>query len=64
VTMHQKMKVLIFQYMPKKGNFEMKKKSSLIILLSSLGLYLSSRLVKCVKDVICKSAHNNFYNKK
>jgi hypothetical protein len=45
--------------MPKKGNFE--RKSSLTILLSSLGLHLSSRFVKCVKDVACKSSHINFY---
>ena len=51
-----------FKYMSKKGNFE-RKKSSLLILLSSLGLYLSSLLVKCVEDVACKSSHNNFYKK-
>jgi hypothetical protein len=36
MTMHQKMNVLIFLYMPKNGNFENKIKSSLTILLSSL----------------------------
>ena len=51
----------LFLNMPKKGIFE--KKSSLIILLSFLGLYLSSLLVKYVEDVACKSSHNN-YNKK
>ena len=35
--------------------------SSLIILLSSFGLHLSSLLVKCVKDVDCKSTYNNLY---
>ena len=50
-----------FIYMPKKDGFE--KNSSLTILLSSFGLHLSS-LVKCVKDVVCKSSHNNFYKKK
>ena len=62
MTMHQKVKVLIFFNMPKKGSFE--KNSSLTILLSSLGLHLSSLLVKCVEDVACKSSHNNFYKKK
>ena len=38
-------------------------KSSLTILSSSLGLHLSSLLVKCVKDVACKSSHNKFYKK-
>ena len=37
--------------------------SSLTILLSTPGLTLSSLLVKCVKDVACKSSHNNFYKK-
>ena len=46
--------------MPKKGIFG--KDSSLPILLSSHGLYLSSILVKCVEDVACKSLHNNFHN--
>jgi len=31
------------------------------LLLSSLGLHLSSLLVKCVEDVACESSHNNFY---
>jgi len=35
--------------------------STLTILLCSLGIYLSSLLVKCVEDVACKSSHNNFY---
>ena len=43
------------------GSFE--KNSSLTILLSSLGLHLSSLLVKCVEDVACKSSHSNFYKK-
>ena len=47
---------------PKRATLE-EKKSSLIILLSSLGLYLSSLLIKCVEDVACKSSHNNFYKK-
>ena len=38
-----------------------KEKSSLTILLSSLGLHLSSLLVECVEDVACKSSHNNFF---
>ena len=46
-----------------KGHFWRKKNSSSTILLSSLGLHLSSFLVKCVKDVACKSSHNNFYQK-
>jgi hypothetical protein len=58
VTMHQKVKVLNFA---QKGQFG--KKLSLIILLSSLGLYFSSLLVKCVEDVACKSSNNNFYKK-
>ena len=45
-----------------KGKFW--KKSSLTILLSSLGLHLSSPLVKCVEDVACKSSQNNFHKKK
>ena len=44
-----------FKYMPKKGIFE--KSSSLFILLSSFGPYLSSLLVKCVEDAACKSSH-------
>jgi hypothetical protein len=48
--------------MPKKDNFG-EKKSSLTILLSSLGLYLSSLLVECVEDVACKSSQNQFYKK-
>jgi hypothetical protein len=47
--------------MPKKGSFE--NKSTLTILLSSLGLHLSSLLVNCVEDVACKSSHNNSYKK-
>ena len=50
-------------YMSKKDIFATKKKSSLTILLSSLGLHLSSLLVKCVEDVACKSSHINFYKK-
>ena len=37
--------------------------SSLTILLSSFELHLSSLLVKCLKDVDCKSSYNNFYRK-
>ena len=51
-----------FKYMPKKGSIE--KNSSLTILLSSLGLHLSSLLVKYVEVVACKSSQNNFYKKK
>ena len=47
--------------MPKKGIFERGEKSSLLVLLSSLRLYLSSLLVKCVEDVACKASHNNSY---
>ena len=47
------------KYMPKKGSFE-----SFIIFLSSLGVHLSSLLIKCVKDVAYKSSQNNFYQKK
>ena len=62
LTMHQKNECAqFFQYMPKKGNFEII--SSLTILLSSFGLHLSSILVKSVKDVACKSSHKNFYKK-
>jgi hypothetical protein len=39
------------------------KNSSLTILLSSLRLYLSALLVKCVKDVAYKTSHNNLYKK-
>ena len=53
---------IFLYYMPKKGILE--KNSSLIILLSSLGLHLSSLLVECVEDVACSSSHNNFYQKK
>ena len=49
------------KYIPKKGIFE--KNSSLINLLSSLGLYLSWHLVICVEDVACKFSHNNIYKK-
>jgi hypothetical protein len=57
--------IYIYIYVPKKDIFEkIKKRSSLIILQSSLGLSLSSQSVKCVKDVACKSTHNNFYKKK
>ena len=48
-----------FQYMSKKDIF--KEISSLLIFLSSLMLYLSSLLVKCVKDVACKSSHKKIY---
>jgi hypothetical protein len=61
--MHQKVKVLIFLIHAQKGQIWKKKKGSLTILLSSLGLYLSSLLVKCVEDVDCKSSHNNFTKK-
>jgi hypothetical protein len=44
-----------------KGQFW--KNSSLTILLSSLGIYLSLLIVKCVKDVAYKSSHNIFYKK-
>ena len=50
-----------FNICPKKAN--LKKNPSLTILLSSLGLHLSSLLVKCVEDVDCKSSHNNLYKK-
>jgi hypothetical protein len=50
-----------FNICPKMAIFG--KKSSLTIILSSIGLYLSSLLVKCVEDVACKSSHNNFYKK-
>jgi hypothetical protein len=60
--MHQKVKVLVFLIYAQKWQF-LEKKSSLTIILSSIGLYLSSLLVKCVKDVACKSSHNNFYKK-
>ena len=46
-----------------KRQFWKKKKSSIAILLSSLGFYLSSLLAKCVEDVACKSSCNNFYQK-
>ena len=39
------------------------KDSGLTILLSSLGLHLSSLLVECIEDVACISSHNNFYQK-
>ena len=51
----------VFWYMPKRA--VVKKYSSLTILLSSLGLHLSS-LLKCVEHVACKSSHNNSYKKK
>ena len=51
-----------FKNMPKKGNL-WKKKKSLTILLSSLGVHLSSLLVKCVEDVAYKSSYNKFYKK-
>ena len=41
-----------------------KKNLSLSILLSSLGLHLSSLLVKCGEDVACNSSYNNFYKKR
>ena len=48
-----------------KGQFWKEKyKSSLIILLFSLGSHLSSFLVKSVEDVACKFSHNNSYKKK
>ena len=50
-----------FNTCPKRAILE-KKFESLTILLSSLGLHLSSLLVKCVEDVACKSSHNDFYN--
>ena len=61
MTMHQKVKVLIILIHAQKGQFW--KKSSLTILLSSIGLYLSSFLAKCVEDVACKSSHNKYYKK-
>jgi hypothetical protein len=65
MTMHQNMNVLgiFFNIYPKRAFLE-EKKSSLIILLSSLELQLSSRLVRCVEDVACKSSHNNSHNQK
>jgi hypothetical protein len=60
--MHQKVKVLIFLIHAQKGQF-WEKNSSLTILLSSLGLYLSALLVKCVKDVAHKTSHNNLHKK-
>ena len=47
--------------MPEKGIFI--KNSSLTILLSTFGLHFSLLLVKRVKDVACKSSHNNSYQK-
>jgi hypothetical protein len=41
----------------------LKRKKNLTIFLSSLGFHLSSHLLKCVKDVACKSSHNNSYKK-
>ena len=49
-----------FKYIPK-GKFWKEKKIKFDILFSSLGLPLSSLLVKCVEDVACKFSHNNFY---
>ena len=61
MTMHKKMNVLIFFNMcPKKPIL---KNKSLTILLSSLGLHLSSLLVNFVKVVACKSSHTNFYKR-
>jgi hypothetical protein len=48
-----------FYTCPKRGIYE--KNSSLTILLSSLGLHLSSLLVKCVDKVACKSSHKILY---
>ena len=63
MTMHQEVNVLIFLNIgPKRG--VLKNNCSLTILLSSLGVHLSSLLVKCVEDVACKSSQNNFYKKK
>jgi hypothetical protein len=53
--------LFIFNTCPKRK--KLIKNSSLTILLSSLGLHLSSLLVKCVEDVACKSFHNIFYKK-
>ena len=47
---------------PKRAILE--KKSSLTILLYSLGPYVSSLLVKCVEDVAYKYFHNNVYKKR
>ena len=52
-----------FNTCPKRAPLK-KIKSCLTILLSSLGLHLSSLLVKCVEDVACNSSHNNSYKKK
>jgi hypothetical protein len=46
----------LFLYMSKKDIFE--ENSSLLILLSSLGLYLSSLLVKKFEDVACNERFN------
>ena len=62
MTMHQKVNVLFFLIHAQKGQL-MKKNSSLTILLSSLGLQLSSLLVENDEDVACKSSHNIFYKK-
>jgi hypothetical protein len=62
--MHQTVNVLIFLIHAQKGIIENLKKSSLLILLSSLRLYLSSLHAKCVEDVACKLSHNFFYEKK
>ena len=63
--MYQKVNVLIFFMHVQKRQFYLKKKnSSLTILLSSLGLHLSSLLVRCVEDVACKSSHNNLFNER
>ena len=59
--MHQKEDADFFNTCPKRAILE--KNSSFIILLSSLGLYLSSLLVECVEDVAYKSSHNIFYKK-
>jgi len=42
MTMHQKVDVFFFSYMPQKGNLEEKKNSSLTIFFSSLVFVFSS----------------------
>ena len=53
-----------FMHVQKRQFYLKKKNSSLTILLSSLGLHLSSLLVRCVEDVACKSSHNNLFNER
>ena len=60
MTMHRKWTCWFFLIYAQKGHFWYNK-SRLTILLSSLRLHLSSLLVRSVKDVACKSSHNNFY---